>query len=161
MQKTLYVRSGTRYRVAKSVEILEAAAFCTARTYEASRPQLGSPADSQRFLIGQLAHCQEEFFCVLYLDATFRVIGFEKMFRGTIDSATVHPREVVREVIDRNAAAVILAHNHPSGIALPSTNDEKITQRLVKALDLIDVRILDHVIVGERGCYSFSEHGLL
>ena len=161
MQKSLYVRSGSRYRVAKSVEILEAAAFCTARQYEAGRPQLGSPADARNFLIGQLRHCLEEFFSIVFLDNNARVIGFEKSYRGTIDAAVVHSREIVRDVLDRNATYVILAHNHPSGIARPSHADESLTKRLSSALDLIDVRILDHVIVGEYDCFSFSENGLL
>lgn len=161
MQKTLYVRSGSRYRVAKGVEILEAAAFCKARAYEADRPKLASPEDAQSFLIGQLRHCLEEFFCIVFLDNHMRVIGFEKAFRGTVDAAVVHAREVVRDVLDRNAAYVILAHNHPLGLAQPSDADMLLTKRLRQALDLIDVRVLDHVIVGEFACFSFSENGLL
>lgn len=161
MQKTLYVRSGSRYRIAKGVEILEAAAYCAARAYEANRPQLASPAEAQSFLVGQLRHCLEEYFCMVFLDAQMRVIGFEKSFRGTVDAAIVHPREIVRDVLDRNAAAVILAHNHPSGYAQPSQADEALTKRLRAALDLIDVRVLDHIIVGESACFSFAESGLL
>jgi len=111
--------------------------------------------------MGQLRHCQEEHFCMLFLDAHHRVIAFEKLFRGTVDGATVHAREVVREVLERGAASVILAHNHPSGVVEPSYADEMITQRLTKALELIDVRIIDHVIVGQSACYSFAENGLL
>jgi len=83
------------------------------------------------------------------------------MFRGTIDSASVHPREVVREALMHNSAAVILAHNHPSGLVEPSQADELITRRLKDALALVDVRVLDHVIIGDSRCFSFAQHGLL
>ena len=83
------------------------------------------------------------------------------MLRGTIDGASVHPREVVRQALLHNAAALIVAHNHPSGVAQPSHADELITRRLRDALGLMDIRLLDHLIVGDGGCYSFSEHGIL
>lgn len=161
MYKSLFIRSGSRYRLAKGVEILEAAAHVQARTYEAARPQLLSPADAQAFLIGQLRHCVEEYFCVLYLDNQMRVISFEKAFRGTIDGSSVHPREIVREVLDRNAASVIIAHNHPSGYPYPSDPDRMITLRMQNVFAMIDVRLLDHVIVGDVDCYSFAESGEL
>ena len=88
------------------------------------------------------------------------MIRFERLFYGTIDQATVHPREVIRAVLKYNAAAVILAHNHPSGVAEPSMADKQITQRLKQALDLIEVRLLDHIIVGDPAT-SFAEQGLL
>jgi DNA repair protein RadC len=83
------------------------------------------------------------------------------MFRGTVDGASVHPREVVKQALARNAAAVILVHNHPSGVAEPSHADELVTQRLRDALALVDVRVLDHIIVGDGGCLSFAERGLI
>ncbi len=100
-------------------------------------------------------------FCCLHLDSRHRLIAFEELFRGTVDGATVHPREVVRQSLARNSAAVIFAHNHPSGVAEPSHADELITQRLREALALVDVRVLDHLIVGEDRCMSFAERGLL
>jgi DNA repair protein RadC len=96
----------------------------------------------------------------LFLDNRNRVITFEKMFYGTIDGASVYPREVVRMALKTNAAAVIFAHNHPSGVAEPSQADEQITQRLKEALALVDIRVLDHLIVGDE-VVSFAERGLL
>jgi DNA repair protein RadC len=89
------------------------------------------------------------------------MLGFEELFKGTIDGATVHPREIVRRSLQYNAASIIAAHNHPSGSIEPSLADEGLTQRLREALSLIDVRLVDHFIVGDGKCYSFSEHGLL
>lgn len=157
----MYVRSGSRYRVAKSVEVLDAAAACAAQQIEKDRPAVGTPEAAFAFLVGQLGHCQEEYFCVLYLDTHHRVIAFEKMFRGTIDGASVHPREVLKGVLERHAASVILAHNHPSGSLDPSSADESVTRRVRKTLELIDVRVLDHIIVGGERCFSFSQAGLI
>lgn len=120
-----------------------------------------SDPDSVRFyLSSRLRHKPAEVFACLFLDNRHQVIQYEELFQGTIDSATVHPREVVRNAIKHNAAAVIFAHNHPSGIAEPSQADERITQRLKEALALIDVRVLDHFVVGEQ-VVSFAERGLL
>jgi DNA repair protein RadC len=161
MHTTMFTRFGTDYRPATDAEILEAAAFLAARKMETARVSLSAPADAQTFLVGQLRHCEEEHFCVIFLDSRHGVIAFEKMFRGTIDGSAVHPREVVKAVLAKNAAAVILAHNHPSGVAEPSVADEQITQHLVDALGLIEVRVLDHIIVGSERCLSFAERGLL
>ena len=97
----------------------------------------------------------------MYLDNRHRVISFAELFRGTIDGASVHPREVVKEALSRNAAAVILVHNHPSGLPEPSQADEFITRRLKDALALVDIRVLDHLVVGDGICESFAERGLL
>ena len=126
-----------------------------------SGPLLDSPAATHRFLIAQLRDQPHELFCCLHLDNRHRLIAFDELFRGTIDGASVHPREVVKQALRRNAAAVILAHNHPSGIAEPSQADELITRRLREALALVDIRVLDHCIVGDGGCLSFAERGLL
>lgn len=99
-------------------------------------------------------------FGILHLDIRNRLIEMEELFRGTLDTATVHTREVVKSAIAHNSATVVLFHNHPSGVLEPSAADEFITERLREALALIDVRVLDHLIVGD-GCYSFAEHGLL
>ena len=122
---------------------------------------LTSPNATKQFLQLQLVADKSESFCVLFLDNRHRVIEFERMFAGTIDGATVHPREVVRACIKHNAAAVIFSHNHPSGIADPSEADKRITTRLKDALGLIDVRVLDHIIVGGKDTFSFAEKGLI
>ena len=121
---------------------------------------LRSPDETRRYLAAELRACPHEVFACLFLDNRNRVLTFEKLFFGTIDGASVYPREVVRRAIDNNAAAVIFAHNHPSGIAEPSAADRQITQRLKDALALIDVRVLDHMVVGDE-VVSFAERGLL
>jgi DNA repair protein RadC len=120
---------------------------------------LESPEITRRFLQARLRHYPHEVFCCLFLDNRHRVIEFEELFRGTIDGASVHPREVVRRALHHNAAALILAHNHPSGVAEPSEADHHITTRLRQALDLVDVRVLDHFIVGDGVPTSFAERG--
>ena len=122
---------------------------------------LESPAATERFLVAQLRDRPYEVFCCLHIDTRHRLIAYEELFRGTIDGASVHPREVVRQALAHNAAAVILAHNHPSGVAEPSQADELITRRLRDALALVEIRVLDHLIVGGAGCMSFAERGLL
>lgn len=121
---------------------------------------LGGPDDTRSYLSARLRDYPFEVFACLFLDNRHRVIAFEELFRGTIDGASVHPREVVRRALAHNAAAVILAHNHPSGVAEPSRSDEAITRRLRDALGLVDVRVLDHVVVGDT-MVSFAERGLL
>lgn len=122
---------------------------------------LTSPADTRSYLSAQLRHREREVFACLYLDNRHRVLGYEELFFGTIDGASVHPREVVRRAIAHNAAAVILAHNHPSGVTEPSRSDEEITRRLKEALSLIDVRVLDHMIVGDGAITSLAERGVI
>jgi len=122
---------------------------------------LTAPESTRAFLMSQLRDRSYEVFCCLHLDNRHRLISFEELFRGTIDGASVHPREVVKQALAHNAAAVILAHNHPSGIAEPSAADELITHRLKDALALVDIRVLDHFIVGDGVCLSFAERGLL
>jgi DNA repair protein RadC len=100
-------------------------------------------------------------FACLFLDNRHRVLGFEELFRGSIDGASVHPREVVRRCLAHNAAAVILAHNHPSGVAEPSAADRAITQRLRESLELIDVRLLDHFVIGSGTPTSLAQRGWL
>jgi DNA repair protein RadC len=122
---------------------------------------LSCPEDTRTYLQSRLRDLAHEVFTCLFLDNRNRVIAYEEMFRGTIDGASVHPREVVRRALDLNAAAVILAHNHPSGVAEPSRADEHITRRLVDALALVDIRVLDHIVVGDGESVSFAERGLL
>ena len=122
---------------------------------------LTSPNDTRRFLTMKMRDLQHEVFACLFLDNKHRVIAFEEMFRGTIDSASVYPREIVKAALECNAAALILAHNHPSGDSEPSMADRAITQRIRSAVELLDIRLLDHFIVGDGNCFSFAEKGLL
>jgi len=121
---------------------------------------LTSPVDTLAYLHSQLRDRQHEVFVCVMLDNRNRVIILREMFRGTIDGASVYPREVVKQALADNAAGVILAHNHPSGIAEPSQADIQITERLKKALALVDIRVLDHVIIGDE-TVCFSERGLI
>ncbi|MDZ7686720.1 MAG: DNA repair protein RadC [Gammaproteobacteria bacterium] len=122
---------------------------------------IGDPGMTRRYLKGKLRSYDREVFAIMYLDNQHRLIEYEELFFGTIDGASVHPREVVKQVLAHNAAAVILAHNHPSGIAEPSAADRRITDRLKSALLLVDVRILDHMVIGDAEVVSFAERGLL
>jgi DNA repair protein RadC len=122
---------------------------------------LSSAETARQYVSAQLRHRRQEVFAVLYLDNQNRLLAFKELFYGTIDGASVHPREVVRQALAQNAAAVILAHNHPSGAAAPSQADMRITERLQAALELIDVRVLDHFVVGDSDVVSFAQHGLL
>lgn len=160
--QTMMVKSGARYRKATAAEISEAAGFYAREALNKERPQLGSPRNAIEYLKAMYAGRDYETFSVLFLDQRFRLIECVEMFRGTIGGASVHPREVVKEVLWRGAAAVVLAHNHPSGVAEPSAADESITEVLQKALGIIDVRVLDHFIIGSTGSYcSFAERGLI
>ena len=136
-----------------------------ARRHLGERLQRGdlllNPEATRRYLITTLGDLPHEVFCCLFLDTRHRLICYEELFQGTIDGASVHPREVVRRALHHNAAAVILAHNHPSGVAEPSDADQRITRRLKQALQLVDIRVLDHLVVGDRTALSFAEHGLL
>lgn len=122
---------------------------------------LNSPDLVRTYLSAQLRHQPREVFAVLFLDNQNRLITYEELFFGTIDGAAVYPREVVRRALAHNCAAVILSHNHPSGVAEPSQADCRITQRLQAALELIDVRVVDHMVVGDSEVISFAERGLL
>jgi DNA repair protein RadC len=107
-----------------------------------------------------LAHRDHEVFCCLFLDTRHRLISYGELFRGTVDGATVYPREVVKRALAHNASALILAHNHPSGVAEPSEADRSITLKLAKALMLVEIRLLDHVVVGAGHVTSMAERGL-
>ncbi|MEA3174927.1 MAG: repair protein RadC [Gammaproteobacteria bacterium] len=124
-------------------------------------PCLSSPRATRDFLSARLRDLEHEVFCCLFLDKRHRLIQFEELFRGTIDGASVHPREIVKIALQRNCAAIIIAHNHPSGVAEPSQADEFITQRVKEALALVDIRLLDHIIVGDGNCVSLAERGLI
>lgn len=122
---------------------------------------LNSTLDTRHYLEAALRDRPYEVFCCLFLDNRHRILAFEELFRGTLNGTAVYPREIIRRVIAHNAAAVILVHNHPSGVAEPSRADELLTSRLREALALVDVRLLDHLVVGDGEMTSFSERGLL
>ena len=123
--------------------------------------QLDSSSKVGNYLQCEIGHYEREVFCVLLLDTQHRLLECVELFQGTIDSANVYPREVVKLALTKNAAAVILAHNHPSGVAEPSPSDKLITQALVKALNLVDIRTLDHFVVGKSEWVSFADRGLM
>jgi DNA repair protein RadC len=122
---------------------------------------LSSPDITRAYLSAQLGGYSYEVFACLFLDNRNRVIQLNELFRGTLDTANVYPREVAKQALHHNAAAVILAHNHPSGNSEPSIADKQITEKLKSALALLDIRVLDHFIIGDGEPYSFAEHGLI
>lgn len=122
---------------------------------------LESSRDTREYLEAQLRDLDHEVFCALFLDTRHRVLAFEELSRGTLNGTAVYAREVVRRALRHNAAAVIFAHNHPSGVAEPSRADELLTQRLKEALALVEIRVLDHLVIGDGECVSFCERGLL
>lgn len=124
-------------------------------------PALSDPKMAGTYFVRRLRARPHEIFACLFLDNRHRALAFEELFRGTIDSAEVHPREVVARALAHNAAAVMFGHNHPSGVAEPSAADRDLTRRLREALGLIGVRVLDHFIVGDGDPFSFAQRGLL
>ena len=148
-----------RYSPASVDQILEAARQAIEQKMQRGA-EFTSPALVKEYLRNKLAGFEHEVFAVLFLDTRHRLIEYREMFHGTIDSASVYPREVVKEALRLNAAAVILSHNHPSGNPEPSQADRVLTQRLKEALALVEVRTLDHVIVAGADTVSFAERGL-
>lgn len=140
--------------------VLEMARRALAETLR-SGDALGSPAAVRDFLRLTLAKREHEVFLAVFLDAQNRVLACEELFRGTLTQTSVYPREVVKCALRHNAAAVILAHNHPSGVAEPSHADQVLTQSLKQALDLVEIRVLDHFIVAGNSALSFAERGLI
>ncbi len=157
---TFYVREETGFREARGTEILTRAQALVAQRFRAGSPAFTEPHRTADFLRLHVGSLDYEVFGLLHLDARHRLIALEDLFRGTLTGSSVHIREVVKSVLSHQAAAVILFHNHPSGHAEPSDPDHIVTRRIRHTLDLIDVRVLDHLIVGET-IYSFRESGLL
>lgn len=122
---------------------------------------MSDPQTVHAYLISQLRHHKREVFSCLFLDSQHRVISYQELFHGSINSASVHPREIVKAALGHNAAALILAHNHPSGVAEPSLADQQITEQISRALALVEVKVLDHIIVGSAAPVSFAARGLL
>ena len=158
---SLYVKSGRSYQLATDDQILTIARGVAERALFQPSEFLTSPRRAQQFLTLQYAGLDHEVFGALFLNTRHGVIAYEELFRGTIDGCSVHPREVVKSALRHNAAAVIFSHNHPSGVAEPSQADEMITIRLRDALALVDIRVLDHLIVGGTQVTSLAERGLL
>ncbi|WP_312451927.1 RadC family protein [Stutzerimonas nitrititolerans] len=160
-ESSLLVRDAEgHYLPATADQILEAARRVVDLKVQRGAP-FNAPEVVKEYLGAKLAGFEHEVFAVLFLDNRHRLIDYVEMFRGTIDSASVYPREVVKEALKRNAAAVILSHNHPSGNAEPSQADRTLTGRLKDALGLVDVRTLDHIVVAGLERVSFAELGLL
>ena len=149
-----------RYRPATIEHVLAAARNAIDQKFRRGG-LFDSPATVKTYLCAKLGGLEHEIFAVLFLDHRHRLIEYIEMFRGTIDGASVHPREVVKEALRHNSGVVILAHNHPSGTTEPSQADRLITQRLREALQLVDIRVIDHVIVGGNQTASLAELGLL
>ena len=148
------------YRPAEPAEVLQAALRVLADQLRGSE-MLSSPQLVRDFLRIKLGTLEHEVFAVIHLDAQHRVIEYVEMFRGTVSQTSVYPREVVKEALARNSAAIVLVHNHPSGFAEPSRADELLTQTLKSALSLVDVRVLDHLIVAGDSVLSMAEKGLM
>ncbi|HGE6834144.1 TPA: DNA repair protein RadC [Pseudomonas aeruginosa] len=149
-----------RYLLATTEQILEAARQAIERKMQRGT-SFTSPAAVKEFLRAKLAGFEHEVFAALFMDTQHRLIEYAEMFRGTIDGASVYPRELVKEALRLNAAAVIVSHSHPSGNPEPSGADRALTQRLKEALGLVDVRVLDHIIVAGTDTTSFAERGLI
>lgn len=157
----LFIRDADgEYRVATADEVLHGARRMLSRRVRRGTT-FSSPQVARDYLRMTLGNRDHEVFVVVTLDAQHRLIEMLELFRGTIDATAVYPREVVKEVLARNAAAVIVAHNHPSGVPEPSVADRVLTERLKNALSLVDVRVLDHLIVAGDDVVSFAERGIL
>ena len=151
------------YVITRSVtadEIIRMATQLTKKRFRKGKA-IRNPQDTRNFLQLKMAHLEHEQFSAIYLDNRHRVLAYKELFRGTIDGASVYPREIVKEALKLNAAAVILAHNHPSGVPTPSQADKQITLRSKNALALLDIRVLDHLIIGGNRIVSMAEEGLV
>lgn len=160
IEAKLYVREKSRYRTADSEQVLAAAQeIVDARMVRGT--SFKDPSVACEFFRDKLGHLEREVFAAVFLDTRHRLIEYVELFQGTIDGAEVHPREVVRAALRFNAAAVLVAHNHPSGEIEPSAADRAVTSRLKHALALVDVRMLDHIIVGGSSTQSMAGKGWL
>jgi DNA repair protein RadC len=160
VDNTLFVRDEAgEYRIAPLGLVIERAR--TLLNKQVKTEAITSPDKARDWCMARLASLEHEVFSVVFLDNQHRVIAFEELFRGTIDGASVWPREVVKATLEHNAAAVIFSHNHHSGSAEPSEADRHITRRLKDVLAMIEVRVMDHIIVGGGQWYSFAQYGLL
>jgi len=159
--QSLYIKTASGlYNKANGEDIINGARCHLRRKFRKGKA-IRSPADTEAYLMAGLATEPHEIFCCLYLDNRHRVIKFDRAFNGTIDGTSVYPRVIVKRALELNAAAVIFAHQHPSGVAEPSQADERITQRLRSALELVDIRVLDHLVIGGDTVVSLASRGLL
>lgn len=126
-----------------------------------AKEKINSPKDTEKYLCSRLRDYSNEVFACIFLDTKHRVLNFAEIAQGTIDRAHIYPREVVERALKEKASAVIFAHNHPSGVTDPSIADKDITNLLIKALDLVNIKVLDHFIIGKNETFSFAEHGLI
>lgn len=159
MRSPKQLSSYPSHQTTNLTELLEQAAEALAQKYK-REGTFTNTNNVKRYLTLKLGSYEREVFALMLLDSQHQLIRFEELFFGTIDAAAVYPREVVKAALNANAAAVILTHNHPSGSPEPSQSDLNITNTLVCALKLIDVRVLDHIVVGEQ-CVSLAERGLI
>lgn len=161
---TAFVQEGKEIyhatRAVTSEEILETARFILNRRFLETTAMINTEV-AKDFLIAELSQLGYEVFCVTFLDVSLKVIAFEQLFRGTVDHATIYPREVVRRALELNAARVLLVHNHPSGNAVASEADKQVTKQLKEVLALFDIPVLDHFIVAGNAVTSFAEQGIL
>jgi DNA repair protein RadC len=149
--------------IAKYAQIQAALELAKRHLYQnlIHRDALVNSTETKKYLISRLRHQQREVFACLFLNINNKIIDYAEMFYGTINTSAVHPREVVKKALNCNAASVIFAHNHPSGVAIPSSADKKLTIKLAKSLSLVDIRSFDHIIIGEGTAFSFAENGLM
>lgn len=161
INQTLYIQDADGQFAKASLDAIVQGARRSLRARFRKGKAIQSPKDTEDFLIAELATEPHEIFCCLYLDNRHRVIQFDRAFNGTIDGTSVYPRVIVQRALELNAAAVIFAHQHPSGVAEPSQADERITRRLQSALELVDIRVLDHLVIGGDTVVSLASRGLL
>lgn len=158
----LYIKkSSGRYEIADPAIIHKRSASLLLDQMARKIITFENPSTARDFLIAELGTLEHEVFCCIFLNTRHQLISFDQLFRGTIDGASVYPREVVKAALNHNASAVIFSHNHPSGIPEPSSADITLTRRLKTALELVDIRTLDHLVVGNFNAVSFAERGLL
>jgi len=157
----MYVRDGGEtYRPASPTEILDSAKSVVRRRFRRGTT-IRQPGDSIDLARSELGHLEHEVFSAAFLDSRHRLLSFDHLFRGTVDGTSIYPRECVKDALKHNSANCIFFHNHPSGKATPSEADRRITHRLKQALELVDIRVLDHIIVAGEDSYSFASRGEL
>jgi len=163
MSNTLFVRDkdSKRYRKAQPAEVVQAAQIAIDTLFVRDSNVLQDPDAVHQLLMTKIATRDQEVFVCLFLDNKHRVIAYEQLFSGTINSSAVYPRVVVKRALFHNAASVIFAHNHPSGDSSPSRADENITLRLKEALALVDIKVLDHLVIGGTGYTSLARQGII
>jgi len=149
--------------IAKYAQIQAALELARRHLYQnlSYKDALHNSTETKKYLITRLRHKQQEIFACLFLNKHNQILGYEEISYGTIDCSIVHPREVIKKALSYNATTIIFAHNHPSGMTTPSTADKQLTTRLIKSLALVDIKVFDHIIVGEGEVFSFAEHKLI